>query len=350
MNAPTQPRPKTVRADASTLLSDPIRPVEELDAALSAPAGAVPADTRREDEPASPPMNKRARSEPLELDWVNVSFLAGVHLLALAAIAYMAFVHFSWWTVGLAVLWFALCGFGITGGYHRLFSHPAYKAHGLVRAFQLFFGAAAVQNSALKWSNDHRIHHAKTDTDEDPYNIHRGFWWAHIAWIFYRDRNPELTLVKDLEADPLVAFQHRYYVPIAIVAGVLLPAAIGLIWGDPIGAVLVAGALRLTVQWHATFSVNSFAHMIGKPTYSLKGSARDSFIVALITLGEGYHNFHHRFPLDYRNGVRWFDIDPTKWTIWGLSKVGLTRDLRRTSAERMAQAKALAAAEAEAAR
>jgi stearoyl-CoA desaturase (delta-9 desaturase) len=275
-----------------------------------------------------------------EPDWVNILFIASVHALALGAIAYMTFVTFSWWTVGLAVLWFALCGFGITGGYHRLFSHPTYKAHALVRAFQLFFGAAAVQNSALKWSNDHRLHHARTDTDDDPYNIRRGFWWAHITWIFYKDPNGSMTLVKDLEADPLVAFQHRYYIWLAIFSGVVLPGAIGLLWGDPIGAILVAGALRLTVQWHATFSVNSFAHMIGTPTYSRDISARDSFLVALITLGEGYHNFHHRFPLDYRNGVRWFDIDPTKWTIWGLSKVGLTADLRQTSAERMAAARA----------
>jgi stearoyl-CoA desaturase (delta-9 desaturase) len=286
----------------------------------------------------------RTRKAPLRRDWVNILFIASVHALALVAVGYMAFVRFSWWTVGLAVLWFALCGFGITGGYHRLFSHPTYKAHPLVRAFQLFFGAAAVQNSALKWSNDHRIHHSQTDTDRDPYNIRRGFWWAHIAWIFYEDQNKDLTLVKDLQADPLVAFQHRHYVWIAVLAGALLPTALGFLWGDPIGALLVAGALRLTVQWHATFAVNSFAHMIGKRTYCRVSSARDSFLVALITLGEGYHNFHHRFPLDYRNGVRWFHVDPTKWAIWTLSKAGLTRDLRRTSRERMDKARASAGA------
>ena len=93
---------------------------------------------------------------------------------------------------------------------------------------------------------------------------------------------------------------------------------------------LVAGFLRLTLQWHATFAVNSVAHTIGTQPYCSKGSARDHILTALVTLGEGYHNFHHRFQLDYRNGVRWYQFDPTKWAIWSLSKVGVTRDLRRT--------------------
>lgn len=325
MTAPTKTLPKSARA------KPPVR-----NAPVSPELPAQPSST-----PAQPDAAK-VEDAPMRRDWTNIIFLLSVHMLAVVAVGYMAFVQFSWWTVGLAVLWFALCGFGITGGYHRLFSHPTYKAHWSVRAVQLFFGAAAVQNSALKWSNDHRIHHSQTDTERDPYNIRQGFWWAHIAWIFYEDRNKKLTLVKDLQNDPLVMFQHRHYVAIAIVAAVLLPAALGLLWGDPIGAILVAGALRLTLQWHATFAVNSFAHMIGKHTYSKESSARDSFLVALITLGEGYHNFHHRFPLDYRNGVRWFHIDPTKWTIWTLSKAGLTSGLRRTTAERMAKARAAA--------
>ena len=273
-----------------------------------------------------------------ERDWGNIAFIVSAKLLALAAIPYLIFVHFSWWTLLLGVVWFHLCGLSITGGYHRLFAHPTYKAHGLLRAFYLFFGAASVQNSVLKWADDHRRHHAHTDTDSDPYNIQRGFWWAHIGWIFHRDKGRKLEMVKDLQADPLVRFQDRFYVPIALTAGVVLPGLLGLLWGDPVGAVLVAGFLRLAVQWHATFAVNSVAHMTGKKPFDETISAQDSFLTALITLGEGYHNFHHRFPMDYRNGVRWWQPDPTKWAICAASWFGLTWDLRRTAPVRIQQA------------
>ena len=125
-----------------------------------------------------------------ERDWTNILFVGSAHLIALAAVAWLVAVHASPWTILLGVLWFALCGVAVTGGYHRLFAHPTYRAAGVVRTFYLLFGAAAVQNSALKWSADHRIHHAKTDRDEDPYNIRRGFWWAHMGWIFHKDTRP----------------------------------------------------------------------------------------------------------------------------------------------------------------
>jgi stearoyl-CoA desaturase (delta-9 desaturase) len=270
-----------------------------------------------------------------KLDWTNTLFLVGVHLLGLFGVYWMAFVHFSWWTLALGLVWFAFCGVSITGGYHRLFSHPTYKATWPLRLFYLLFGAASVQNSALKWSADHRTHHGSVDTEADPYNINQGFWWAHIGWVLFRTGDHPLDNVGDLKRDPLVRFQHAYYVPLAIVFGALLPVALGFLWGDPIGALLVAGFTRLMVQYHATFAVNSFAHYIGTQPYSTKTSARDSFITAILTLGEGYHNFHHSFQMDYRNGVRWWQLDPTKWLVWSLSKCGVTKDLRRVPTERI---------------
>jgi stearoyl-CoA desaturase (delta-9 desaturase) len=123
------------------------------------------------------------------------------------------------------------------------------------------------------------------------------------------------------------------------VSGFILPAALGMLWGDWIGALLIAGFLRLVVQWHATFAVNSVAHAIGNQPYSKKNSARDSFWTALVTLGEGYHNFHHKFQLDYRNGIRWYQFDPTKWAIWSLSRLKITGDLRRTPESQIQQAR-----------
>ncbi|MGQ0645389.1 MAG: acyl-CoA desaturase [Elusimicrobiota bacterium] len=274
-----------------------------------------------------------------KLNWVNILFISFVHIMGAVGVYWAAAVHFSWWTIGLAFLWFAFCGVSITGGYHRLFAHPTYKAGWPLRLFYLLFGAASVQNSALKWSSDHRLHHQEVDEERDPYNIRRGFWWAHIGWVLVKDPPLDYKNVPDLLADPLVRFQNKYYVPLAFVFSGVLPGALGLLWGDPVGAVLIAGFLRMVFQYHATFAVNSFAHYIGSQPYSRDNSARDSFITAIITLGEGYHNFHHRFQSDYRNGVRLHHFDPTKWWVWTLSKVGLTWDLRRVPRERILEAR-----------
>ncbi|MDG1499596.1 MAG: fatty acid desaturase [Planctomycetota bacterium] len=280
-----------------------------------------------------------------EIDLVNTLFLGITHLLAPVAILYMILGQFSWWTFGLGFLYFALCGLSITGGYHRLFSHPTYRARGFLRFFYLFFGAASVQNSALKWSSDHREHHGEVDTEQDPYNIKAGFWWAHLGWVLVKDEKVELDNVKDLKKDKLVMLQHRYYILFVALSLIGLPYALGSIWGDPIGAVLVAGFLRLVIQWHATFSVNSVAHIIGNQPYSTKNSARDSVVTAFITLGEGYHNYHHSFQGDYRNGIRWFHFDPTKWFVWTCSKLRITWDLKRASQEAIERAKAAVLAE-----
>ena len=267
------------------------------------------------------------------LNWTNTIVIGVVHVLAILAVVYLAAVQTSPWTLGLGALWALLCGLSITGGYHRLFSHAAYEASVPVRLLYLLFGAAAVQNSALKWAGDHRVHHARVDLEEDPYNITRGFWWAHIGWVLCKGDRVDSKITNDLSQDPLVRWQDRYYVLIAVMMGVVVPAALGSIWGDPVGAVLVAGFLRLALQWHGAFAVNSVAHTLGRRPYDRNSSARDSIVTALITLGEGYHNFHHRFKADYRNGVRWYHFDPTKWFVWSLSKVGLTRNLRRVTRE-----------------
>lgn len=297
-----------------------------------------------EDEPASA---RRPTAPAARLDWVNVLFIAAAHLLAAAGVVRLFSERASWATTGLGLAWFALCGLSITGGYHRLFAHGSYRAAWPLRLVYLLFGAGAAQNSALKWSADHRVHHAHTDEERDPYNIRRGFWWAHIGWIFVKsDKRDHDALVRDLASDPLVAFQHRHYVPLAVVFGALLPAGIAALWGDALGGLLVAGFLRLVLQWHATFSINSFAHWLGHQPYGAGTSARDSAITALISLGEGYHNFHHRFQADYRNGVRWHQFDPTKWFVWTMEKLGVTRDLRRTPTDAIARARTEAARKA----
>ncbi len=287
----------------------------------------------------NPPQAPRPDAAP-RVAWVNLFVLVGVHLLAAGAVLYLVAVRCEPLTLALGALWLLLCSLAISGGYHRLFAHRAYRARRGIEVLYLLFGAASVQNSALVWAGDHRRHHARTDTDEDPYNARRGFWWSHLGWVLFHDPlSPSASRARDLSSRTLVRLQHRFYVPLAVLMVVGVPAALGLGWGDPLGAVLVAGFLRLAVQWHMTFSINSLAHRVGRQPYCRRTTARDSWATALFSMGEGYHNFHHRFPSDYRNGHRWYHFDASKWWLWMLARVRLVTDLRRTPPEKISAAR-----------
>jgi stearoyl-CoA desaturase (delta-9 desaturase) len=207
----------------------------------------------------------------------------------------------------------------------------------------LIFGACAFENSVLHWASDHRRHHKHTDHDEDPYDITKGFFWAHIGWILFKlNAEQPMDNVKDLRRDPLVRFQDKFYVLIAFVAGLIFPAVVGYFaMGGMVGALagfLVVGALRVVLVQQSTFFINSLCHCVGNQPYSTRCSARDSWIMALVTYGEGYHNYHHEFQHDYRNGVKPWNFDPTKWSIMLLHKLGLVSDLRRVATSKIVAA------------
>jgi stearoyl-CoA desaturase (delta-9 desaturase) len=255
-----------------------------------------------------------------------------VHVAALGGLAiYLPLHGLSLAALIIGAVLTVLTSFAISAGYHRLFSHRAYEAHPVLRFVLLALGAGAFQNSALAWAADHRRHHGATDSELDPYNVRRGFWYAHIGWVAHKaDPAIKPAPVHDLERDPLVVWQDRHYAWIGIAVGVVLPVLLGLAFGDPWGGFIVGGAVRLLLCYHATFSINSFAHLFGSQPYSDKDSARDNFFTAIISMGEGYHNFHHTFPADYRNGVRVHQFDPSKWALNLLAAAGLARNLRRT--------------------
>jgi stearoyl-CoA desaturase (delta-9 desaturase) len=232
----------------------------------------------------------------------------------------------------LFLFYFFATGMAITVGYHRLFAHASYKTNDFIRFLLLFFGAATYEESALKWASQHRQHHQFTDTELDPHNSKRGFWYCHIGWILFYKHSVIHANAKDLLQNKLVMHQHKYYNVWALVSGILLPLAIGAATGHLLGAFLMAVCLRMFLVMNAAFLINSYAHMIGDNQYNRKESARDHWLGAVLTNGEGYHSFHHRFPNDYRNGIRWYHWDPTKWAIFMLSKVGMTWDLKRTPA------------------
>ncbi len=222
-----------------------------------------------------------------------------------------------------------ITGLGITAGYHRLMSHKAYKTNRAVEAVLLFFASMAIEGSALRWCHDHRLHHAHVDTDRDPYSINKGFWYAHILWMFSKSRAIDLTLVSDLNRSPLVRFQHRYYLFCFLGTNLLTYGIVGWIFNDWYGAFVWATLARVFSLHHLTWFINSLAHTWGSQSYSREHSAVDSYILCLLTFGEGYHNYHHTFPTDFRNGIRWYHFDPTKWLIWTLAKFKLAWGLKR---------------------
>ena len=268
--------------------------------------------------------------------WLNV-LVFGI-TFAVAAIGvplYAMTVGISagiWWA---ALALFIFSGLSITAGYHRLWSHRTYDAHWSVRLLFALGGALALQNSALHWSSDHREHHKHVDHDDnDPYSASRGFWYSHIGWMlreYQPDKYYDYNNVKDMQRDKIVMWQHKHYLKLTLIMNIGVPILIGLLLGQVIAAMLVVGFLRLVVNHHTTFFINSLAHIWGNRPYTERNSARDNGVLAFVTFGEGYHNFHHIFSGDYRNGVRWYQFDPTKWLIRGMSYVGLAKNLKRAS-------------------
>jgi stearoyl-CoA desaturase (delta-9 desaturase) len=275
------------------------------------------------------------------IDWVTSIFLIATALMAVTAVpVYIWHCGISGLEAGLFLFYFIATGLSITLGYHRLFSHIAFKASWPVRLFTLLFGASAFENSVLDWASDHRMHHKHVDEDQDPYNINKGFLYAHIGWLFFKvtPENNHHNNVPDLKKDPLVMWQHRYCHRIGAIVGFVIPTLIGYWHAGPMGALgcfLIPGILRLVFVQHMTFFINSLAHCAGKQPYDGHCTARDNPWIALLTFGEGYHNYHHTFQHDYRNGVKPWQFDPTKWCIWLLSKLGLASQLRRVPDEKI---------------
>lgn len=278
---------------------------------------------------------------PLDrINWLTSSFLIGTLVLALTAVPlYLWFFGLDWFQVVLFFTMLFACGFSITLGYHRLFSHIAFQASWPIRLFTLIFGAGAFENSVLMWASEHRRHHKHVDHDDDPYCISKGFFYAHIGWLLFKLNNDQpYDNVADLQKDKLVCWQDRHVHWIAVLVSFVLPSLFGLLWNGwrgALGAFLIAGVARVVVLQHCTFLINSACHTIGRQPYSRKCTARDSLFLALFTMGEGYHNYHHEFQNDYRNGVKPWQFDPTKWLIWTLAKLGLTRNLRRVPPDKV---------------
>ena len=275
-----------------------------------------------------------------KLIWRNIFFFgitSGVALIG-GPLYFMKF-GISPGIIALTAFYMVATGMSITAGYHRLFSHVTYKAHPVIRFLLVFFGSAAFEQSAIEWSSQHRDHHQYTDTDRDPYDIKKGFFYAHMGWLMFWEHNVDFSNIHDLEKDPVLRHQNKYYFAWCMTAGLVVPVLIGALMGQALAALIFAVCMRVTLVYQSTFFINSLCHTLGSAPYDPDSTAKDNWLSALSTNGEGYHNFHHRFPSDYRNAVKWYQFDPSKWLIKSLEYLGLAWDLKEISKFRILAAR-----------
>lgn len=269
-------------------------------------------------------------NETFKFNWGPALFLIIYQAALLLTLPfYFYYGHITGMMIAVSIILLYLTGLSITAGYHRYYAHKTYKTNRIVEFFLLFFGTMSCQGSALRWGYDHRLHHAHVDTDQDPYSIKKGFWFAHCLWILRKPKKIDPKIVPDLERNPLVKFQHTYYPYLMVLTNFLVFLAVGWLLNDYWGAFFLATFTRIFCLHHFTWFINSLAHTWGDKPFCQEQSAVDNYIISLLTFGEGYHNYHHTYANDYRNGIKWFHFDPTKWLIWTLNKLGLAESLKR---------------------
>ena len=244
-----------------------------------------------------------------------------IHIAALGVLL----VPFAWSYVVVALALYYVRMFGLSAGYHRYFSHRTYKTSRPFRFVLAWLGSTAAQKGVLWWAATHREHHRYSDTERDPHSpVERGFWWAHVGWILRsKHRATRLERVHDLAGDPELRWLNRWHLvpPILLAIGLFLIGGLPLfLWGFCVSTVLL---------WHGTFAVNSLAHVYGSVRYRTRDQSRNNWWLALLTLGEGWHNNHHHAPGSVNQGFFWWEIDVSDYVLRLLRRLGIVWDLRR---------------------
>jgi len=264
--------------------------------------------------PADTAPNKLARMGAVVL------FIA-IHVACLSAF----FIPFHWKYVGLALAMYYIRMFGVTAGYHRYFSHRSFKLNRVMQFALAFLAETSAQKGVLWWAAHHRVHHQTSDTEEDIHSPEQeGFWWAHVGWVLsneYDEYDPRL--IQDFAKYPELRWLDRnFLVPPVVLGAVMLGfgGLTGFIWGYVISTVML---------FHGTFAINSMAHVWGTRRFDTPDQSRNNFWLALITMGEGWHNNHHQYMYACRQGLRWWEIDMTYYLLRGLEAVGIVRDIRQ---------------------
>jgi stearoyl-CoA desaturase (delta-9 desaturase) len=259
------------------------------------------------------------------INWGSGIFLVVAHIAAVVA----AVFFWSWPAMICAVILYWVAGsLGIGMGYHRLMTHRGYKVPKPVEYFLVLCGTLAIEGGPIQWTTTHRIHHAHTDQQGDPHTPRDGRWWSHIGWIVFgtAQGHDEATVKRyspDLLIQPFYVWLNRFFWVPLIVVGLGLWAFGGF------GVMLWGIFLRLIIGLHATWLVNSATHLWGRRRFETGEDSRNSWWVAILTFGEGWHNNHHAHPTSARHGLKWYEIDLNWWGIRALQVVGLARAIKR---------------------
>ena len=261
-----------------------------------------------------------------QLNWKNIIFSITYFI---GFILSLFFVEWSTMSLGeyLFILLFVSCAnISVMTGWHRYFTHRSFKASKWVDYFFLFFGSSIFTGSVLEWMSEHLNHH-KFENDEikDPTCIKKGFFYAHMGWIFY---DQEIPLLKDNRK--IVNWHHKNWLFLSFLSGIVIPFILYyLLFGSLLNALLIGIFFRTFISQQMLFLVGSWAHVFGEKDNEGKTSATNSLFVSICCFGEGYHLNHHKNPIDYRAGYKWYDYDPGKWFVFILEKLNLAWDLKR---------------------
>ncbi|CAH2245022.1 acyl-CoA Delta(11) desaturase-like [Pararge aegeria] len=274
------------------------------------------------------------KKSEMKIVWRNVILLTVLHIGAMHGL-YLCVAQVMWTTFFFGLFNVIFAGLGITAGAHRLWAHKSYKAKFPLRLLLVIMNSTAMQNSAIVWVRDHRMHHKYSETDADPHNSKRGFFFSHMGWLAVR-KHPEIkakrhTLdMNDLWSDPLLRFQYKYFAFLGALFGIAIPSYIPTLWGEKLeNAFFVVGILRYVYSLHGTWLVNSAAHIWGMRPYDKTINPAENLLVSIICLGEGFHNYHHTFPWDYKTAeLGNYTFNLTTLFIDVMAKIGWAYDLR----------------------
>ncbi|MDX2055286.1 MAG: acyl-CoA desaturase [Polyangiaceae bacterium] len=275
------------------------------------------------------PKPRKAATKLTDYEWAGAIPFILVHILPFGAF----FTGTKWqdWAVCVALYWLRM--FGVTGFYHRYFSHRTFKTSRVMQFLMAFWAQTSSQRGAVWWAAEHRTHHKFSDLDGDPHDSRRGFWYSHMGWIFDYNGETDYRKVRDLAKYPeLILLNKLWYVP---------PTVLGVVIYLTMGAsgLFIAFGLSTVLLWHGTFTINSLSHMFGSQRFDAKDASRNNFWLALVTMGEGWHNNHHYYMTSTRQGFFWWEVDVTYYMLTMMSWLGLVWDLREPPAKVYADAK-----------
>ncbi|XP_049868594.1 acyl-CoA Delta-9 desaturase-like [Pectinophora gossypiella] len=296
-------------------------------------------DAVAEDKVPDVAPSAEAEKRKLRIVWRNVIIFAALHLGGVYG-AFLFLAKAKWATSIFAVFLYLCSGLGITAGAHRLWAHKSYKARWPLRLLLTVFNTMAFQDAAIDWARDHRMHHKYSETDADPHNATRGFFFSHVGWLLVR-KHPEIknkghTIdMGDLWADPILRFQKKHYLVLMPLFCFVLPTIIPTLWGESLwNGYFVCAIFRYVYVLNVTWLVNSAAHMFGTKPYDKNINPVENKSVALVVFGEGFHNYHHTFPWDYKTAeLGGYSLNLTKMFIDTMAKLGLAYDLKTVSHE-----------------